>query len=358
MQHDGAPAGDALPGRKVVSPNNPCPFPPALVAGRILRLLGKAVLTLVALLVVSIVAVAEFPDQLSVVLPSKIAQLLPPPLSKREPLKAAYWLEQNWSTEDRHWFHHVTQGTEIMPYSWFVALEQPGLRLFGNPGMLVDSAYLERFGFIPSPRSIHADAASLRHYGYSPAAAAKTELAASVAGLRPTAGENSDGLPVGFARLSGAVNPATGAAEADKIGLTCALCHTGSIRYNGVSVRFDGGPAMIDLGKFQSATGLSIIYTLKVPGRFSRFAARVLGPNASQAEYDKLNRELTSFAGALLMLSNSHAQTIKKRDRGTLTKDSGGPMRSTGSSTRSSMRTWCRAVSPDSRTTSTPMMHR
>ena len=36
-------------------------------------------------------------------------------------------------------------------------------------------------------------------------------------------------------------NPGTGAADSDKIGLTCAACHTGSIYYKGTSVRFDGG---------------------------------------------------------------------------------------------------------------------
>ena len=45
--------------------------------------------------------------------------------------EAAYWLEQNWSLEDRHWFHHASQGTATfpVPYSWFMALEQPRLHL-------------------------------------------------------------------------------------------------------------------------------------------------------------------------------------------------------------------------------------
>ena len=75
-------------------------------------------------------------------------------------MKAAHWLDQNWSTEDRFWFHHASQGTATfpVPYAWFVALEQPGIHLFTRPGMLADSAYLERFGFIPSPKSVRTDA--------------------------------------------------------------------------------------------------------------------------------------------------------------------------------------------------------
>src|SRR3954447_9564956 len=90
----------------------------------------------------------------------KIGQLVPPSLPAREPLKAAYWLDQNWSTEDRFWFHHASQGTATfpVPYSWYIALEQPGLRLFSRPGLLSDSAYLERFGFIPSPKTVRTDA--------------------------------------------------------------------------------------------------------------------------------------------------------------------------------------------------------
>lgn len=92
--------------------------------------------------------------------------------------------------------------------------------------------------------------------------------------------------------------------------MTCAGCHSGSIRYNDVSIRFDGGPAMVELRKFESAMGLSLLYTLKVPGRFSRFAAHVLGPDASQAERDKLEKQLAALLAALAENAKSYAQTI------------------------------------------------
>ena len=83
------------------------------------------------------------------------------------------------------------------------------------------------------------------------------------------------------------------------IGLTCAACHSGSIHYKGTSIRYDGGPAMVNLLKLEQATGLSIAYTLVVPFRFNRFATRVLGPNASEAERAALKNGL-SDAGALV----------------------------------------------------------
>ena len=80
---------------------------------------------------------------------------------------------------------------------------------------------------------------------------------------------------MGFAKLEGGVEPATGEPYPAQLGFTCAACHTGQIRYRDVSVRFDGGPAMVNLGDLESAVGLSIFYTIYIPTRFDRFADRV-----------------------------------------------------------------------------------
>jgi cytochrome c5 len=278
---------------------------PARKGGR-LRTLGKVALWTAAFAAAAIVAIAEYPDSLQKILPAELAQLLPPPLPALPATRAAVWLDQNWSTEDRHWFHHASQGTATfpVPYDWFVALEQPGIRLFSQPGLLKDSDYLERFGFIPSPKSVHTDEANLRRYGYSGTSIA-SPVYESEAGLRPTEVENFDGLPVGFARLAGTTNPITAKPEPDRIGLTCAACHAGSIRYKDTSIRFDGGPAMVDLLKLEQATGLSILYTVYVPGRFQRFAARVLGHDPDPAQYNQLKKDLSAANDTLLSQVNA-----------------------------------------------------
>jgi hypothetical protein len=76
-------------------------------------------------------------------------------------------------------------------------------------------------------------------------------------------------------KLNGGADPATGESYPAQLGFTCAACHTGHIEYKNISIRFDGGPAMIDLGNLESAVGLAIFYTMKVPFRFDRFADRV-----------------------------------------------------------------------------------
>ncbi|MDT4739366.1 di-heme-cytochrome C peroxidase [Bradyrhizobium sp. WYCCWR 12699] len=261
---------------------------------------------------VALVAIAEFPNQVRAMLPQKgiLVNLLPPPLPAVPETKAAFWLEQNWSLKDRHWFHHASQGTATfpVPYEWFMALEQPRLHLFSKPGMMKDSAYLESFGFIPSPQSIQTDTTTLRRFGY--ANVYETTQVPDWS-TRWTPAENVDGLPVGFARMTGVVDPATGHREEDKIGLTCAACHTGQIHYQGVDVRFDGGPAMTDLKKLELSTGLSIAYTLYVPFRFQRFADRVLGPDASKTDRAALKQKLSATATFLIDWAQTQEKTVE-----------------------------------------------
>ena len=48
---------------------------------------------------------------------------------KYSPVSNVVWLNQNWTAEQRDWFHHANQGTLTfgIPYEWFIALEQPAL---------------------------------------------------------------------------------------------------------------------------------------------------------------------------------------------------------------------------------------
>ena len=170
---------------------------------------------------------------------------------------AAIWLDQGWSPAQRAAFHHQSQGTLTLPIpaSWFLGLQQPGLS--PDSGLFSDQAYLDRFGFIPSPRD--------------PAA-------------------NPDGLPVGFARTTG-TDPRNGR-PIDGIGFTCAACHTGRIDIGRTSLLIDGGPALIDLQEFGAQLGLALGETDVTLTRFARFADRVLGPHHSLADAIRLHNEL------------------------------------------------------------------
>ena len=49
-------------------------------------------------------------------------------------------LEQGWTAEQRTWFYTTTQGSRLLPYSWYLALEQPG---GGGP---FNADHLSRYG--------------------------------------------------------------------------------------------------------------------------------------------------------------------------------------------------------------------
>ena len=236
-----------------------------------------------------------------------------PSLPKNQPITEARWLDQNWADDERFWFHHATQGTSTLPvpYDWFVALERPNLSLFGDPGLLKDSDYLRRFGFIPSPTKLDADKAARSEYGYgggSGTAGGGREYGTKGVYDREAFSGNSDGLPVGFARTPGYKDPVTGEELPDQIGLTCAACHTGHLEYKGVSLRIDGGPAVTDLGKFRTSLGVALAYTDFVPFRFGRFADRVLGEDHTSEERAALKKQL-----ATLLKNGKQLQEVSKK---------------------------------------------
>jgi hypothetical protein len=219
-----------------------------------------------------------------------IAQVLPATLPSPSKVDRAYWLPQNWSAQERYWFHHTSQGTTTfpVPYVWFLALERPELSL-SHRG-LRDDDYLRRLGFIPSPSSKNFGS-NAAQYGYHDneqpnSAAAKREWLSTP--------DNPDALPVGFAKLNGGIDPTTGGRYEDQLGLTCAACHTGHLEYKNVSIRFDGGPSMVNLGELERAVALSIGYTLKIPGRFGRFAQKVEELTGQTVDRDKLQKDLAN----------------------------------------------------------------
>src|SRR3954447_22958282 len=99
-------------------------------------------------------------------------------LAAAAPARAAdpIYLDQGWSADDRLAYYYLPQGSEVMPYAWFLALEEPWTdKLFRN------DAHIESFRYNPMP-------------------AGKA---------------NPDGLPIGFTK-------GRGKDGADWFGLTCA----------------------------------------------------------------------------------------------------------------------------------------
>ena len=147
------------------------------------------------------------------------------------------FLEQNWDDEDRQWFYHLNQGSNLLTYDLFVGLEQ-----HDNEALLSAPLNMMRFGFLPGVQSA----------------------------------ANPDGLPIGFAR------------DRDNVGLTCAACHTQHIRYEGKLLRIDGGQAMLDLPLFLSHLERSLAGTLNDTDKLARLARRYYGKDVSEQVFLQL----------------------------------------------------------------------
>ena len=175
-----------------------------------------------------------------------------------EPEQAPLFLEQAWSPADRAWFYSAGQGSQIMPYGWFLSLERPdgGGRFVGDG--------LARFGYLPNP-----------YDGQD--------------------GRPRTGLPVGFAKD---VDD-----RGEWIGMTCAACHVNRVALRGQTIQIDGGPADADMFAFIEELGHALARTASDASRFARFADRVIPPELSApdpgtAEIDRrrLRTSLEHFA--------------------------------------------------------------
>ncbi|HYC05186.1 MAG TPA: di-heme-cytochrome C peroxidase [Azospirillaceae bacterium] len=168
-------------------------------------------------------------------------------------------LDQNWTAADRDAFYWTSQGSRIMRWDWFKALERPD----SQEKFLADD--LARFHYLPD----HASAS------------------------------NPAGLPVGFTLDKGATNTF--------VGMTCAACHTNQIEYKGASIRIDGAPANSDFQGFLEELVASLEKTAYDPDKFDRFAREVLGKKygpqrkaALQQQFQAFTTEFATFMKASL----------------------------------------------------------
>jgi mono/diheme cytochrome c family protein len=148
---------------------------------------------------------------------------------------AANWdaaaLDQKWTREtaDHYWW--TSQGSQIAPYDWFLALEMPD-----SQELFSGNAHFERLRYITVP-------------------------AKSV--------QNPGGLPIGYVKNQAKVD------GLDILGMTCSACHTAKWMINGVAVQVEGGPSKGDTQAFLEELVTSMTQTIDQPDKFGRFAKKV-----------------------------------------------------------------------------------
>ena len=155
------------------------------------------------------------------------------------------YLDQNWVPEESVKFYFTPQGSQLIPYDWFLALEQPMAQM-----LLRDNQNMLRYRF----------------------------LAQNAGPLNP------DGLPVGFVGGQGV--------SRKWLGLTCAACHTNEIHFGNVGYRIDGAPTQADVPGFLFDLVSALKQTGEDPEKFNRFARKVLGTASSQENRDELKAQI------------------------------------------------------------------
>ncbi len=158
------------------------------------------------------------------------------------------YLDQGWDYETRMEWWYTSQGSRVIPYKWYLALEMPD-----SEKLVRSSENMQRLRFIEWPA----------HETWNP-----------------------DGLPIGFTR-----DHDTDTGE-DWFGFTCSACHTGLIEHDGKQWIVEGAPAHSDFNRFVTEIGESLVATRDDADKFARLAKKVLGEGADQALADDLEKRL------------------------------------------------------------------
>ena len=157
-------------------------------------------------------------------------------------------LDQGWTEQQQQWFWFVSQGSQLLPYDWYLALEQDK-----STEPFRSDAHMRRLRFLVE---------------------------------KPGPG-NPDGLPVGFTKDTG-----SGTAY---VGLTCAACHSNQLNYKGTGIRIDGAPTLADHFQLIDDLVAALQATVNDDAKFERFAAKVKGHDA-QGLREEVRKAATALA--------------------------------------------------------------
>lgn len=174
------------------------------------------------------------------------------------------YLDQGWSANDSLWYYNTTQGSALMPYDFFIALEQSDSTELFRANSLID-----KYRYLPQKPTFF----------------------------------NPDGLPVGFVKESYKGN--------DYVGFTCAACHTGQVNYKGHALRIDGGPSMADMVGFLTDLQNSMATTMSDEAKKQRFIAKVLELKNTYSDADTVAADLQRWERKIRLYNNVNLSSVE-----------------------------------------------
>lgn len=172
------------------------------------------------------------------------------------------YLKQGWSESDSLWFYNTTQGSGLIPYDFFLSLEQAD-----STELLRANSNIDKFRYLPQKPTFF----------------------------------NPDGLAVGFVKETYQGH--------DYMGYTCAACHTGQVNFNGKAIRIDGGPSMADMVGFLTAMEKSLEQTQTDATKRQRFVKAVLELDNDYANETQVLDDLKKWSNTIKLyntVNHSH----------------------------------------------------
>jgi hypothetical protein len=151
-------------------------------------------------------------------------------------------LPQNWTDADANWFYSVPQGSKLLPYAWFLHLEESQ-----STKPFRDNSHIRALGYLPRT---------------------------------PGGATNPDGLPVGFTK------------DGEHLGITCAACHTNQIQFQGRAWLIDGAPTLGDFDSLLRELVEALDATSVDAAKFERFSTAILGSSAVGSVKAALKQQL------------------------------------------------------------------
>lgn len=170
--------------------------------------------------------------------------------------------------ENQEAWRWYSQGSRLMPLSWFEALE-----VADGEARFASLEHLKSFGYITAPNDPD------RAYPIGFAIDVQNDEVLNKTKLRWYAGQ-------------------TGGDTTSEpwIGLNCAACHTGTVSYNGVTEIIEGGPTMADFQGFVYAFYAAVEATRADDEKWARFSSRVLASTGSPDDDTLLRQAYDQFA--------------------------------------------------------------
>ena len=201
------------------------------------------------------------------------------------------YLDQGWDSEYREEFYFTAQGSQLIPFKWFLELEQVNVN---KP--FRDADNIRKYGFLPAAptaRNPHGLPIGFVLDGVDP-------VASKMAGLEPKQRmviQAATRYAIKKAYLGASFDQELYPKEQEAwFGLTCAACHTHEIEFGGKTLRIDGGSAQADLESFLRDLGIALDNTWEDSEKLKRFAVRV---GRGSGSLDAFRNEVKQMADAL-----------------------------------------------------------